>query len=162
MNTNLVTCCYVNDSDRTVTVERAVLVPRASVYAIVRKDEYHLLMIRGTTNGRLTLPGGGVSNGEPYGAALSREVGEETGLKVSGMKYWAEYENFVYFEAEDTYWRIYLEIFTCEIEDLETPLTNAGNPDDEGTPEWVDLRTVRREELQNIFGDIVQFLQFTA
>lgn len=154
MDNNRVTCHMVADPNATIEVERTKLVPRPSVYAIIRKDD-GLLMVRGANQGRLFLPGGGVEPGETFEHALRREVWEETGLEIVSMIFWGERENFVYYEAEDTYWHVFLQIYICEVEDLQAPITNTNNPDNEGQPEWIDLRCVQIGELKNIAQTIV-------
>jgi 8-oxo-dGTP pyrophosphatase MutT (NUDIX family) len=139
-------------------VECEALVPRASAYAVIKNRAGHLLMIRGA-HGRLSLPGGGADPGETFSDTLRREVQEETGLKTKKLEHWQSYQNCVYFETEDIHYRVYLEVFMCEVENPEARLTHAGNPDDEGVPEWVDLRTVKDGELQNVFGGIVRALK---
>jgi 8-oxo-dGTP diphosphatase len=59
---------------------------RLAAYALLTRGETVLLTRisgRGHLPGAWTLPGGGVDHGESPEAALSREVGEETGLRVS-------------------------------------------------------------------------------
>lgn len=58
--------------------------PRVRVAAVILIDG-HILMVRQSRDGAdyHLLPGGGVEPGETIGAALTREVAEETGLEVS-------------------------------------------------------------------------------
>lgn len=58
--------------------------PRVRVAAVILIDG-HILMVRQSRDGAEyhLLPGGGVEPGETIGAALTREVVEETGLEVS-------------------------------------------------------------------------------
>lgn len=59
--------------------------PIVAVGAVVRDDGGRLLTVRRggrPARGRWTLPGGKVEAGEDLGAALRREVAEETGLDV--------------------------------------------------------------------------------
>jgi ADP-ribose pyrophosphatase YjhB (NUDIX family) len=158
MPNSIVTCCFVKDETKTIEVERSQLVPRPSVYAVIIKND-HLLMIRGKSNQRLSLPGGGVSLDETFETALKRELWEETGLELVSAEYWKSFENFVYFEALNTYWHVYLEIYTVQVGNLDLALSDSNNPDDEGSPEWINLRTVKVEELQNIYKKIVQELK---
>ncbi len=57
---------------------------RISVKAIIKNDEDHILLLR-EKDGSWELPGGGLEHGEDPKIALTREIAEETGLKVGWM-----------------------------------------------------------------------------
>lgn len=66
---------------------RDLRAPRANsivvaVTAFVLDDRQHVLMIRRTDSGRYAIPGGAQEIGETIGAAVVREVVEETGIEV--------------------------------------------------------------------------------
>jgi 8-oxo-dGTP diphosphatase len=70
----------------TVSHDRESVVgePRIRVAAVVSRDD-EILLVRHVKDGDSywLLPGGGVEYGEPMGEALTREVLEETGLRVT-------------------------------------------------------------------------------
>jgi 8-oxo-dGTP pyrophosphatase MutT (NUDIX family) len=157
---NKVICHIVNDAKGTVERSRTALSGRPSVYAIIR-DGNQILTIRNLKTGQRSLPGGG-ADGQTYFDALVREVWEETGLKVKTAKYWGSLTNFLHHLDEDGnahYWHLYLEIFVCTVEDLEMAVTSANNPDREGEPEWVDIHRLRKQDMANIFWDIIYRLR---
>lgn len=53
-----------------------------AVTAFVLDEQQRVLMIRRTDSGRYAIPGGAQEIGETIGAAVSREVLEETGIEV--------------------------------------------------------------------------------
>ncbi len=124
---------------------------RPSAYAIIISEQ-RVLMIR-LKNGKLWLPGGGIELGERVEVALTREVAEETGLKMRHHAFWGFRENFMYGEAEQCAYHVQLIIFTAQVE-RDGPLSE-GDPS-EGTPEWVDLGTVREIDCQDIAFDIIR------
>lgn len=70
-------------------VAAAVPYQRAAAYGLVTSERGLLLTeLSGLTNapGRWTLPGGGIDPGEAPVAALAREVWEETGQQVTGVR----------------------------------------------------------------------------
>ena len=162
---DMVTCCKVMDPTGTVVVERSKLVERPSVYAVImrkRKGRREIVMIRGSKNRRLTLPGGAIEKGEERESALKREVWEETGLTATQFTSWWALVNYLYYEEQDVYWEVKLTIYLCEVENLDVPLTDQHSPDDEGTPEWVDLDSLDLIEVQNVFKLAVQRLWESA
>lgn len=60
-------------------------VQRAGAYAVIRRGA-QVLLTRLAHTGRWTLPGGGIDPGEQPGDSLAREVFEETGLSLDGVR----------------------------------------------------------------------------
>lgn len=56
------------------------------VRAIILNADGRVLLIRDTTNGNITVPGGGVDEGESAEEAVVREAMEEAGIKVTPVK----------------------------------------------------------------------------
>ncbi len=55
---------------------------RVGVFGVLRNDSGQILLVHQPRQDRWSLPGGGVRFGESPGAALAREVAEETALQV--------------------------------------------------------------------------------
>ena len=81
---------------------KAYLKDRITTRVLIIKNN-QILVIRNTiSNGDMSLPGGGVKNGEEPSAALIREVNEEVGIKLNNDKliyqgiYWASNDGLKY------------------------------------------------------------------
>jgi 8-oxo-dGTP pyrophosphatase MutT (NUDIX family) len=69
--------------------------PRRSAILVTRDDRGRVLLVRqrgGPFKDAWLLPGGGLEPGESFEQALSREMREETGLEVTGIREIARYD----------------------------------------------------------------------
>lgn len=60
--------------------------PRPGVYAIIETADGILATFQGAPRAELQLPGGGIDPGESPQVALAREVLEETGYRIHGLR----------------------------------------------------------------------------
>lgn len=75
--------------------------PRPGVYAILVRNGQVLLTHQADPNPEFQLPGGGIDPGEPVIPALHREVMEETGWRITGLRRLGAYRRFTYMEEYD-------------------------------------------------------------
>lgn len=71
---------------QTFRKELGVVTPKLGVDAGITDDHGRVLLLRRADDGRFSLPGGWVRPDESVDEALTREVMEETGLKVMGLQ----------------------------------------------------------------------------
>ena len=75
--------------------------PRPGAYAILMRRGQVLLTHQSRPEPEFQLPGGGIDKGEQVIPALHREVFEETGWRVSGLKRLGAYRRFSYMPEYD-------------------------------------------------------------
>lgn len=113
--------------------------PRASTAAFILNSKGELLVVRRAKDpekGTLDLPGGFVDNNETAEQGMAREIQEETGLKVSDMKYLFSIPNVYRFSGMDIHT---LDLFfLCHAED--DAIVKAS--DDASEAMWLPLREV--------------------
>lgn len=74
---------------------------RPGAYAIVERGGAVLLTHQGGPEPEFQLPGGGIDAGESPLAALHREVAEETGWRIAGVRRIGAYRRFVFMPEYD-------------------------------------------------------------
>ena len=113
--------------------------PRASTAAFILNSKGELLVVRRAKDpekGTLDLPGGFVDNNETAEQGMAREIQEETGLKVSDMKYLFSIPNVYRYSGMDIHT---LDLFfLCHAED--DVIVKAS--DDASEAMWLPLREV--------------------
>lgn len=119
--------------------------PTVAVGGIVTDEAGRVLFLkraRDPGKGKLGLPGGFVDAGENLEEALSREVFEETNLKVTKLEYLATFPNSypylgVLYPVADVF-------YVCHVEGYESIVVQEGEVDD------YSFRDVGRHELDNM------------
>lgn len=131
--------------------------PRASTAAFILNNKGELLVVRRAKDpekGTLDLPGGFVDNNETAEQGMVREIMEETGLKVSDMKYLFSIPNVYRYSGMDIHT---LDLFfICQVDD-DAVIKAA---DDAADLSWVPLREVYVERfgLRSIRQAVHRFL----
>jgi ADP-ribose pyrophosphatase YjhB (NUDIX family) len=87
--------------------------PKVDVRGVVFRDD-RILLVRESTDGKWTLPGGWADIGESPAEAVMREVGEESGYPVQATKLLAVYDRSRHAHPPHP-WYIYKFFFRCEI-----------------------------------------------
>lgn len=117
--------------------------PSSANVAIIRNEKGELLVVRRKNDpakGTLDLPGGFADAGENAEEGVIREVGEETGLQVTSVKYLFSHENLYLYSG--------LQIptldlfFQCEVENDATVHAS----DDAEDCQWVSPDDLRVED----------------
>lgn len=96
-------------SGKTLMIRRIGESPRADVryklrpgaYALLERDGRLLLTHQEEPEPEVQLPGGGIDPGEPVIPALHREILEETGWHVSGLRRLGAFRRFTYMPEYD-------------------------------------------------------------
>ena len=121
---------------------------RPGAYAIIAQGDELLLTLQDAAELELQLPGGGIDPGETSIQALHREVFEETGYRIFGIRRLGAYQRFTYMEEYDLWAHKICHIFLCSparkiceppepdhtvvwmtARDAEIKLTNSGDRD---------------------------------
>ena len=77
--------------------------PRPGAYAILHREGQVLLTHQAYPVPEVQLPGGGIDPGEPILPALHREVMEETGWHVAGLRRLGAFRRFTYMPEYDSW-----------------------------------------------------------
>lgn len=107
---------------------------RPGAYAILERNGRILLTHQAEPEPEFQLPGGGIDPGEDTIPALHREVMEETGWKVTGLRKFGFYRRFTYMAEYDLWAEKICHIYTGR------PVLQLGPPKEEGhTAVWTTL-----------------------
>jgi 8-oxo-dGTP pyrophosphatase MutT (NUDIX family) len=143
-----------------ITLPRAKLTFRPSVYAIIlRGDKVLLLNTRST--GKYSLPGGGVDVGESMEEALHREVREETGLKIAIDRFAGFREQFFYYDPGDEAYHSFLFFYVCRPLTLDLLENEAIYDGEVESPQWINAASIRADDLQS-HGELILEILTTA
>ena len=110
---------------------------RPGAYALI-SDGQDLLLTEQEADPKpeLQLPGGGIDPGESPVAALHREILEETGWRVSGLKRIGAYRWFTYMPEYDLWAEKLCTVYAAR------PVLQIGPPSEAGhTPVWMSALT---------------------
>jgi ADP-ribose pyrophosphatase YjhB (NUDIX family) len=116
----------------------------SAVAGILVRSDGHVLFIRRAKDpakGRLGLPGGFVDAGESAEGALIREIREEVGLDVAGLRYLSSHPN-LYVYADVTYTTLDL-FYTATVSDPQRAVAL----DAVESLVWADPLTLDLEEI---------------
>lgn len=97
-----------------LAAEAGYLTPKVDVRAAVFNDSGELLLVRETTDGCWSLPGGWADVGESPGEVAVREVFEESGYRVRPRKVMAVYDRARH-EHPPLIWYVYKLFIQCEL-----------------------------------------------
>lgn len=146
-------CELITGEKREVPVEKLAFRPAA--YALVY-DGSKLLLVNTKSTGKWFFPGGAIEKGEKTEEALRREVQEETGIILNELSFFTFKESFFYYEPHDQGYHSFNLFYIATPQNIEThPIEN--DPIDEADRyEWVDVKSLRSEDMQSFAGEILQ------
>lgn len=112
---------------------------RHGTYAILRLGDELLVTHQNEPQPEFQLPGGGIDPGESPIRALHREVIEETGWTMSGIRRLGAYRRFTYMPEYDKWAEKVCAIY------LARPVRSLGPPREPGhTAVWMPIKTAAR------------------
>jgi 8-oxo-dGTP pyrophosphatase MutT (NUDIX family) len=85
--------------------------PRRGAYAVIRDEAGRVAAVN--DDGRFYLPGGGSLAHESPGETLVREVAEELGRHVEGLRLLAEAEQYFHSHNDQVWYRMQATLFTA-------------------------------------------------
>ena len=104
---------------------------RPGVYAVLERGGLVLLTFQGAPVPEVQLPGGGIDGNEQPLAALHREIVEETGWRVSGLRRIGAFRRFTYMPEYELWAEKLCHVYHGR------PSLNTGSPiEDHHTPIW--------------------------
>ena len=107
---------------------------RPGVYAVLLRDGQVLTTFQAEPLPEYQLPGGGIDKGEAPIAALHREVMEETGWHIGGLRRLGVYRRFTYMPEYDLWAEKLCSIY------LARPTLRIGPPTEPGhTAVWLSI-----------------------
>lgn len=112
---------------------------RPGVYAILPRGGDLLLTYQASPHYEVQLPGGGIDPGENPIDALHREVFEETGWKIGGIRKIGAYRRFCYMPEYDKWAEKLCHIY------MARPVHRLGPPSEpDHTPLWMPMAEAAR------------------
>jgi len=113
---------------------------RPGVYAVLLEGDSILTTHQADPTPEFQLPGGGIDPGEHPVAALHREVMEETGWHIGGIRRFGAFRRFCYMPEYDLWAEKLCTIY------IARPVLRVGPPSEPGhTAVWMDVRAALRE-----------------
>ncbi|XOU94053.1 MAG: NUDIX domain-containing protein [Candidatus Kerfeldbacteria bacterium] len=146
MDTKKVKCVDFNGVEQYFSVEKLSF--RPSVYGVLINDNQEVLMIK--HRDKYCLPGGGVKISEKISDALTREILEETGLKIVSSEIVECDDSFFLVPYENKPVHAILMFFICRFEQGEVNNNNVDKFEKEYAekPEWIKVENVM--EMNNL------------
>ncbi|MBV1902876.1 MAG: NUDIX hydrolase [Marinosulfonomonas sp.] len=109
---------------------------RPGAYAVIAQDNAVLLTHQAFPRSEFQLPGGGIDPGESPYQALRREVIEETGWSITGLRKLGVYRRFVFMPEYDMWAEKIAHVF------LARPVRAQSKPSEHGhTAVWTSAKT---------------------
>lgn len=104
-----------------------IYVPRPGVYAIIDAGDGLLATFQEEPRPELQLPGGGIDSGESPQAALHREVLEETGYAIHGLRRLGFFHRFTYMPEYRLHAQKLCHIYTARLGARRSDPTEPGH-----------------------------------
>ncbi|MFC1625960.1 NUDIX domain-containing protein [Patescibacteria group bacterium] len=151
-----ITCRSIEGGYQKVSKEKLTF--RLSAYGFIYEDG-KVVTVTNKSNGKIWYPGGGIVIGEKIKVGLSREIREETGLKVKVGEIALVKENFFYYKPLDKAYHALLIFYHCQ------PLTHRLLPDNKVDdiesiePRWTNISDIKKKDIGDISNDIYKVLQ---
>lgn len=101
--------------------------PRPGAYVIIDAGDSLLASLQDAPFPELQLPGGGIDPGEGTLAALHREVLEETGYRIHGVRRMGMFHRYTFMPDYDRYAQKLCSIYTARIGPRVSEPTEAGH-----------------------------------
>ncbi|MDA3839606.1 MAG: NUDIX domain-containing protein [Patescibacteria group bacterium] len=140
-------------------IPKEKLLFRPAGYAVVI-DSDKVLLCNTKSTGKYWFPGGGVDLGEKLEDAIKREVREETGIEIEVEKFLTFQEIFFYYEPLDEAYQNFSFFYLCKPITTELLADDKVDQEEESEkPRWVDLKSIKKEEIQTGAEEIFQHLK---
>lgn len=113
---------------------------RPGVYAVLLDGDAMLVTHQAAPVPEFQLPGGGIDKGEHPIAALHREVMEETGWHIAGIRRFGAFRRFCYMPEYDLWAEKLCTVYVAR------PVLRVGPPSEPGHQAvWIEARTAVHE-----------------
>ena len=153
----LVECTTLHGDKKMIAKEKLVFRPAG--YAVVI-DGGKILLNNTKSTGKYWFPGGAVDLGEKLEDAIKREVREETGIEIEIEKFLLFKEMFFYYEPSDEAYQNFSFFYLCKPRTIELLADDKVDQEDESEkPRWIDLKSIKKEEIQTGAEEIFQLLR---
>ena len=116
---------------------------RPGAYAILVRNGQILLTHQAEPEPEFQLPGGGIDPGEPVLPALHREIIEETGWRVSGLRRLGAFRRYTYMPEYDLWAEKVCQVY------IGRPALRLGDPTEDGHTAIWTTPTVAAELVEN-------------
>lgn len=159
MNTfeNLIECKTLHGDTKMISKDKLIFRPAG--YAIII-DKGNILLCSTKSTGKYWFPGGGVDLGEKLEGAVKREVREETGIEIEIEKFLTFKEVFFYYEPFDEAYQNFSFFYLCKAITTDLLADDKVDQEDESEkPRWVELKSIKKEDMQTGAEDIFQLLE---
>jgi mutator protein MutT len=153
----LIECTTLHGDKKMISKDKLVFRPAG--YAIVINDG-KVLLCNTKSTGKYWFPGGSVDLGEKLEDAIRREVREETGIEIEVEKFLLFKEMFFYYEPSDEAYQNFSFFYLCKPRTIELLADDKVDQEDESEkPRWIDLKSIKKEEIQTGAEEIFQLLR---
>lgn len=153
----LINCTTLQGDKKMIPREKLIFRPAA--YAVII-NKGKILLLKTKSTGKYWFPGGGIELGEKLEDGLKREVREETGIEIKIKKFLYFQEIFFYYEPLNEAYQNFSFFYLCQ--PIKTKLINDEqvDPADESEkPRWLDLKAIKKEDLQTGAEKILQLIK---
>ncbi|KKR86312.1 MAG: NUDIX hydrolase [Candidatus Uhrbacteria bacterium GW2011_GWF2_41_16] len=153
----LIECTTLHGDKKMISKDKLVFRPAG--YAIVINDG-KVLLCNTKSTGKYWFPGGSVDLGKKLEDAIRREVREETGIEIEVEKFLLFKEMFFYYEPSDEAYQNFSFFYLCKPRTIELLADDKVDQEDESEkPRWIDLKSIKKEEIQTGAEEIFQLLR---